>query len=152
MKANLILWRHAEAEDGADDMARGLTQKGYKQAGKIAAWLEAHLPANISVIASEAIRARQTAAALDAAHSVDHRLNPDAPPANYLQVAHWPTPQSTTVLVGHQPSIGRLAAKLLSGIEADWSAKKGAIWWLQYRVREGQPQTVLKAMLTPDQL
>ena len=29
---NLILWRHAEAEDGSNDLARALTSKGQRQA------------------------------------------------------------------------------------------------------------------------
>ena len=33
---DLILWRHAEAEDGANDLARELTQKGHKQAARVA--------------------------------------------------------------------------------------------------------------------
>jgi phosphohistidine phosphatase len=36
----LILWRHAEAEDGIPDMARELTSKGKKQAKHMAAWLK----------------------------------------------------------------------------------------------------------------
>ena len=40
---DLILWRHAEAqdpEDGMDDLARALTRRGEKQAARMAAWLE----------------------------------------------------------------------------------------------------------------
>ena len=36
----LILWRHAEAEDGSPDAARKLTAKGEKQAQKLARWLK----------------------------------------------------------------------------------------------------------------
>ena len=32
---DLILWRHADAEDGADDLARQLTAKGRKQAARV---------------------------------------------------------------------------------------------------------------------
>ncbi|HEX7466215.1 MAG TPA: histidine phosphatase family protein, partial [Usitatibacter sp.] len=37
----LILWRHAEAEDagGGGDLARSLTKRGRKQAAKMAEWL-----------------------------------------------------------------------------------------------------------------
>jgi phosphohistidine phosphatase len=152
VKTNLILWRHAEAEPGSDDMARALTAKGHKQAAKMAQWLAARLPKETRLVASEAVRAHQTAAALNPRHDVDARLNPDRDPVDYLAVANWPDAGGTTVLVGHQPAIGRLAARLLAGIEADWSAKKGAIWWLQFRLRDGRPQTLLKTMMTPDQL
>ena len=32
----LILWRHAEAEDGYPDLERALTEKGHEQAKKMA--------------------------------------------------------------------------------------------------------------------
>ncbi len=41
---DLILWRHAEAEDGANDLARELTPKGVKQAARVAEWLLQRLP------------------------------------------------------------------------------------------------------------
>ena len=40
----LILWRHAEAEDGVPDGERALTKKGRKQARAVAAWLKPHSP------------------------------------------------------------------------------------------------------------
>ena len=55
------LWRHADAEDGDDDLARALTPKGAKQAARMAAWLDARLPKNARMIVSPALRAQQTA-------------------------------------------------------------------------------------------
>ena len=43
---DLLLWRHAEAEDGADDYSRPLTERGRKQAASVAAWLAQHLPSS----------------------------------------------------------------------------------------------------------
>ena len=44
----IILWRHAEAEDGVPgrvpDAARALTHRGQKQAKKMAKWLLERLP------------------------------------------------------------------------------------------------------------
>ncbi len=37
----LILWRHADAEDGLPDIERALTAKGKEDAKKMAAWLKA---------------------------------------------------------------------------------------------------------------
>ncbi|HRM71144.1 MAG TPA: histidine phosphatase family protein, partial [Thauera phenylacetica] len=31
--------------------------------------------------------------------------------------------------------------------EADWTIKKGALWWFTNRVREGETQTVLRAVI-----
>lgn len=149
---DLILWRHAEAEDGLDDLARDLTGKGEKQAARMAAWLKEKLPDDATIIASEAVRARRTAAALSRKVVIDERLNPGVIAQNYLAVAEWPERDGAVVLVGHQPTIGRVASMLLSGIEADWTARKGAIWWIQHRIRDDRPQTVLRAMLSPEQI
>src|SRR5674476_1390644 len=61
---DLILWRHAEAEDGTPDHARELTAKGIKQAGKVAAFLHQHLPQDHRILVSPATRTQQTVAAL----------------------------------------------------------------------------------------
>ncbi len=40
---DLILWRHAEAEnaeEGRDDLSRALTPKGERQALRMASWLD----------------------------------------------------------------------------------------------------------------
>ena len=42
---DLILWRHAEAEDGVPDLERRLTGKGRKQAERVAQWLLQRMPA-----------------------------------------------------------------------------------------------------------
>jgi len=61
--------------------------------------------------------------------------------------------ESTRVLViGHQPTLGIVAARLLAGVEQFWSVRKGAVWWLRGREREGSSQVVLQAMQGPDML
>ncbi|MDP1716682.1 MAG: histidine phosphatase family protein, partial [Burkholderiales bacterium] len=60
----LILWRHADAEDGRPDAGRKLTAKGAKQAEVMAAWLRERLPEDTAVLVSPARRAQQTAQAL----------------------------------------------------------------------------------------
>ena len=41
----LIIWRHAEAEEGSPDMSRKLTARGRRQAARMAKWLNLRLPA-----------------------------------------------------------------------------------------------------------
>ncbi|MFC4160277.1 SixA phosphatase family protein [Chitinimonas lacunae] len=150
---DLILWRHAEAEDGADDMARALTGRGRKQAAAMAGWLRSHLPPGYRVVASEAVRARQTAEALDPDHRVDPRLNPDLGVTSYLDAIGWPDQLPEVLLiVAHQPTLGQLAARLLGGQNQEWSVRKGAIWWFQGRQRGGQAQMVLRTVLAPEQI
>ena len=56
----LILWRHAEAEDGAPDAARQLTEKGLDQAKRMAGWLKSKLPENTQMIVSPTRRTQQS--------------------------------------------------------------------------------------------
>ncbi|MBP6559599.1 MAG: histidine phosphatase family protein, partial [Burkholderiaceae bacterium] len=61
---DLILWRHAEAQDEADDredLQRTLTSRGEKQAARMAAWLDRQLPDGVRVLCSPARRTEQTA-------------------------------------------------------------------------------------------
>lgn len=149
---DLILWRHAEAVDGQPDLARELTPKGMKQAKALAQWLRSRLPKQTRIIVSPAERTKQTAAALAEEFEIDRRLAPGAPPTAVLAAAGWPDNKGTVLIVGHQPTLGLAAALLIAGEPIPWSIKKGAIWWLSNRVRAGQPQVVLRAVMSPDLL
>jgi phosphohistidine phosphatase len=153
---NLILWRHAEAEDSEPDLGRRLTGRGRKQADKMAGWLKPRLPERYVVLASPAQRTRQTADALCSDYRVDLRIAPDADVADCLAAIEWPEgPQDasgTVILVGHQPTLGRLASLLLSGQESDWSVRKGAVWWLSTRERDDRRQLVLRTVISPEQI
>lgn len=149
---DLILWRHAEAEEGSDDMQRALTRRGQKQASAMATWLRKQLPDDFALLASEALRSQQTAALFAKSYEVVPALNPDASVEQVLNAIDWPRSGKTIVLVGHQPYIGRLAATLMSEQPLLWSVKKGAIWWLSHRERHGIEQIRLKAMMTPAML
>ncbi|XLM20156.1 histidine phosphatase family protein, partial [Chromobacterium piscinae] len=73
---DLILWRHAEAEEGVDDLARALTRRGQQQASRMASWLRNRLPEHYVLLASEARRSQQTAAYLAKSYEVLPELNP----------------------------------------------------------------------------
>lgn len=147
---DLLLWRHADAEDptpGGADSARRLTAKGVKHAARVAAWLAARLPASARVIASPAERARQTAAALSRSSEISDRLAVGAKPADVLEAAGWPAGDQTVIVVGHQPTLGAAAALALTGKADPWRLRKGAVWWL--RSVDGGPPLVV-AVITPD--
>lgn len=147
----LILWRHAQAEDGGRDLERALTGKGHRQAAKTALWLRKRLPDKFRVLASPAVRARQTAAALGADVTIIERLAPGASVKDLLEAAGWPDDtDAATVVVGHQPTLGCAAAQLLSGTSAEWSVKKGGLWWLEHRRRSGEHGVVVRAVISPD--
>jgi phosphohistidine phosphatase len=147
---DLILWRHCEAEPGEPDLGRRLTSKGIKQAERMAEWLDAHLPDTCRILASPADRAQQTALALKRRFKTVPELAPGASVAGILAAANWPDSREPVLIVGHQPSLGAVASFLLSGEESYWSVRKGAVWWLSDRAREGGAAVVLKVVLGPD--
>lgn len=148
----LVLWRHAEAEDGFPDMQRKLTDKGHVQAKNMAAWLKARLPKHARILVSPALRTQQTAQALAEEFITVNALAPGAEAQDILNAAQWPDHDGTVVIVGHQPTLGEVAAQLLGNTEYSLSVKKGAVWWFASRDRHGAGATVLKASITPELL
>lgn len=142
---DLILWRHADAEDGVPDEARRLTPKGRRQAQKMAAWLGGQLPADYRVLVSPAVRTRETAAALSENAVIEKRVSTAATPQGVLRAAGWPEGSGTVIVVGHQPTLGEAAALVLTGEAAGWSLKKGALWWFT----QDEKGVQVKAMITP---
>jgi len=150
---DLILWRHAEAEEGDDtlpDQKRRLTPRGEKQAKQVARWLHQHLPRKRKVLVSPAERTQQTAHALDLAYEIEPGIGLGASATDVLTAAGWPDQSGAVLIIGHQPTLGRVAALLLGGAEADWTIKKGGVWWFSSRVRNEEAQPVLRAVLNPD--
>lgn len=169
---DLILWRHAQAHalpldeshaenarsqegltvriDPVEDLARTLTPKGERQAERMAKWLNQRLPESTRVIASPARRTQQTALALGRGFKTVRALDPQADVDALLKAAKWPDARDPVLIVGHQPALGMLAARLLTGQDLAWSVRKGAVWWLRGRERDGQWQVTLHAVQSPD--
>ena len=154
---DLILWRHAEAEDWllGDpqpqlDLDRSLTQRGEKQAARMAAWLDRQLPEGARIWVSPARRCEQTALALGRKYKIRAELAPDATPGQLLDLVQWPTNKYPVLVVGHQPVLGQTIAQLLSLKENECAVKKGALWWLRNRDRDGQSQTVVFTVQSPE--
>jgi phosphohistidine phosphatase len=146
----LILWRHAEAEPGLPDAGRVLTPKGRKQAAKMGAWLDRNLPAGCKVWCSPASRTVQTAEALGRKFKLVEDLAPDSTAERILSAAHWPSSREPVLVVGHQPTLGQLAALLISGQKQDWTIRKGNVWWIVQRERGEQIDNYLRAVMTPE--
>jgi len=172
---NLILWRHAQAQELGPgvllgDLQRPLTQAGHRQAQRMALWLHRHLPTPYRLLASPAVRTQETAAALHALSDVPveraPQLAPGAEVADLLAAAQWPgatplhdpdamaqdTATCTVILVGHQPTLGHAAAKLLTGQALPWRVRRGSIWWLRWRSQQGVEQVSVEAVLAPQQV
>jgi len=152
---DLILWRHAEAVESGedlDDLERPLTSRGERQAARMAAWLNQRLPATTRVLASPARRTQQTALALERKFRTVPALAPEASVTSVLEAARWPDAKEPVLVIGHQPTLGLVAALLLAGAALPWTVKKGAVWWLRSREREGEGQVVLVNVISPDQV
>ncbi len=149
---DLILWRNGEAEEHEDDLRRRLSTKGRKQVARAAEWLLLRLPARFTLIASPALRAHQTAQALGTPIKVERSLAPGAAPQAIIAAAGWPQAKGAVVMVAHQPDLGRALAHLVAGAQNPWSIKKGAFWWISNRVRDGDAQVVVRAVVSPDLL
>ena len=159
--ANLIVWRHAEAEvlaSVSNDKDRALTKKGNKDAAKMAKWLHQYLPADVHIICSPAKRCLETVAALQ-------QLNPNQKKyeikiVDYLRVDSSVAVMAkqlinddmtkTTLLIGHQPNLGIFIAKLLGMNEDSCVVKKGAVWWLRQRIIDSKLKYYLLTVQLPD--
>ena len=150
---DLILWRHAEAfeaDPGEDDMERVLTPKGQKQARRMADWLTSQLPDSCRILVSPAKRTLQTVEPLKRKFKVVPELAPGADAEDVLLAANWPNAREPVLVVGHQPTLGQVAALLLSGQPQDWQIKKANAWWLVQREPLDPYSLYLKAVMAPD--
>ncbi|HEY0820002.1 MAG TPA: histidine phosphatase family protein [Rhizobacter sp.] len=150
---DLILWRHAEAvpeREGLDDLDRPLTPKGERQAQRMAEWLNHRLAHSTRILVSPALRTQQTAKALDRSFKTVKAIAPDVSPTAVLSAARWPESSEPVLIVGHQPTLGHVAALLLGEVAQSWVIKKGAVWWLRSRERDTGSQVVLQAVQSPD--
>lgn len=150
---DLILWRHADAHDAAEgqsDADRPLTAKGERQAHRMSQWLHRHLPDSTRVLVSPTLRTRQTADALGVKFKILSELAPDGSVEALLHAARWPDGRGPVLVVGHQPTLGLVAAYLLAGTTQALSVRKGALWWLRRRTRGEHTDVVLQAVVAPD--
>ncbi len=157
---DLILWRHADAQElpvdvGDDnryrmDLERPLTGRGQKHAARMAAWLDRQLGETARILVSPALRCEQTALNLGRKFKSCEQLGPERSAAELLELVQWPHSKTTVLVVGHQPTLGQVASQLLGLGNSDVSIRKGGLWWLRHRVRDGRPQTLLLTVQGPD--
>ncbi len=133
-------------------MQRSLTSKGERQAKRMAEWLNQRLPESTRILVSPAVRTQQTAQALERRFKTVVLLAPEGGADDLLKAARWPDSSEPVLIVGHQPTLGIVAARLLAGADLPWSVKKGAVWWFAQRDREGVAQVTLLAMQGPDKV
>lgn len=149
----IILWRHAQAEESLDDLARELTIKGHRQAAKMAAILRKKLPENFRLWVSEAMRSQQTAAHLGGNFEIFPELNPEIEVQTLLPLLTTIHETDTVVIVGHQPWIGQLCGFMLNrswhSDENYWSVKKGSFWWFEAHLQADVFHSKLLSVVVP---
>ncbi|MDP3137155.1 MAG: histidine phosphatase family protein [Burkholderiaceae bacterium] len=151
---DLLLWRHADAQDkdeGSDDLARPLSPRGEKQAARMAAWLDRQLPQGTRIVCSPALRCEQTVRTLGRKYKLRAEIGPDGSVDDLLQMAQWPQSKGAVLVVGHQPALGDVVSQL-TGLSPEGGIRKGGLWWLRCREREGVLQTIVVTVQTPEML
>lgn len=138
--ADIILWRHAEAEDvstSGKDADRALTKRGRKDAAKMAKWLEQNLSADTAVLCSPAKRCQETAGALSALNQmqikIEDFLSVNSSVEQMANALASKYSGKTVLLVGHQPNLGLLIVKLLGMHQSAGVVKKGSVCWVRQR-------------------
>jgi phosphohistidine phosphatase len=147
---DILLWRHAEAVDADglhSDLDRPLTKRGRKQAKLVARWLRSRLPPDCRILVSPALRTRETVVPLGLPHEIEPAIAPGASAEAILAATGWPGKDGAVLLVGHQPGLGEVAGRLLTGRALGLSVRKGALWWLTARRRGGRAEVTLRAVI-----
>ena len=140
----------------------------------MAAWLKAQPGIDFKpwkILANPARRARQTAAELDTTSGIQFEtvasIALNATSDVILRAVKWLGSATNVIVVGHQPTLDLVIAKLLNGHDEPFSAgsvsvKKGEMWcfktrWFATRRfetrtinRDKNYQIILRAMATPD--
>lgn len=139
----LYLIRHGIAADRGeeypDDSKRPLTSRGIARLKKEAKALDDLAVAFDLIITSPLVRARQTADVL--AESLKAKpqvttsdsLAPAGTPAAVMQEIGKHARKASIALVGHEPNLGELAARLI-GARTPFAFKKGAICRIDFEV------------------
>ena len=136
LAVEMLLWRHAEAAAGDPDLARPLTERGRRQAERMARFLAPRLPKELRIIVSPARRAQETARALGRSFETEDLIAPGAGATDILRAAGWPSSKRPVLVVGHQPTLGEVAAQLVEGRPSGWDFGTGAVCWLKGRSRK----------------
>jgi phosphohistidine phosphatase len=124
----LILFRHAKAEasePGTEDRARGLVERGRKDAAKIGAYMASHALTPDRVVISPAARTQETWKYTSAAFKpapgakTADALYDATPHAIFAVIKDAPAAAHTLLVVGHNPGLHEVALMLIATGDID---------------------------------
>jgi phosphohistidine phosphatase len=150
----LLLIRHAEAGNAPLDRDRPLTDRGRRQAAGVGAWLAENGFVPHRAVVSPALRAVQTCetAVPRGACDVEPRIYDNTLGDLLAVIREAPHEVQTLALVGHNPSIGALAAELAAPdhLETGFPAATVAVFVLGTPFADVAPGTAtLEAVRLP---
>lgn len=159
MSDRLLIMRHATADEvapGGDDAERALVGRGLSQCSAVGAWLRRRRLIPDVIVHSPYRRARETAVgvaeqcgALSRLRS-DVRLVPGGPLAAAMaSIAE--TPGRLTLVIGHEPQLSALIARLIGDGAALIGMRKAAVAELEWLERH-PPRAELLGLLRPGYL
>ena len=151
----LYLMQHGVALTKEENIERPLSTAGIDQVRKAAAGIRQLLPGFDLIACSSKRRAHQTAALVAEAMRfpysdilISENLLPEAEPQDVMSLVTREAADSSILLVGHQPCLGRLAGFLLQGGEVRFENAGLCAFEISAK---GQP-AVLNFLLTAEQL
>ncbi|MBK9087774.1 MAG: phosphohistidine phosphatase SixA [Holophagales bacterium] len=154
----LYILRHAEAEalsPSGLDADRALTDAGTKRMKLVARAIARMEPAFDAIFVSPLLRARQTAEPVAAACrfkgelTITEALAPGADPAILLEELEA-AGCSSALVVGHEPHLGTLVGRLVSGRkDVEVPMKKAALAVFEISPHHGAGRAELKSYLPP---
>lgn len=157
----LYLIRHGIAaqrgDEYPDDSKRPLTSRGIARLKKQAKALEDLGIAFDLIITSPLVRARQTADVIAESFktkppvATSDSLAPAGTPASVIQELSKHARKARVALVGHEPNIGELAARLI-GARTPLEFKKGAVCRIDFEVLPPKGVGHLRWLVTPRML
>ncbi len=154
----LHILRHAEAEalsPSGLDADRGLTEAGTKRMKAVARAIARMEPKLDAILVSPLLRARQTAEPVAVACrfkgelQVTESLLPGSSPETLLEeleATRW----ESVLVVGHEPNLGRLFGRLVSGrSDVEVPMKKASLAVFEIDPHLGPDRAELKSYLPP---
>ena len=158
----LYIMRHGLAEDftpKGDDGARKLTERGADKIRKAAAGMRAMGLTFDAILASPITRAAATADIVASELAVAKpravaELSTGASPAGALEALVKLRPPESVLVVGHEPTLSRLASLMLTGSSESVGIKlkQGGVIALEFPDRIERGAALLRWMMTQRQL